>query len=194
MERLVIYVDGAIAGNRHTGVAAVARDERGYCLGWISRQLPRMTNNEAEYEALIRVLTEAKKRGITDIEIRGDSRLVIEQVSKKWKINVPHLRELAALAWKEMEGVRVKLVWVPREKNTTADELSNRAIDSRACHNSTKKEASLRWTGEQKTEMVLDILKGKVSFSETAQKYDLAVDQLEKWVDTALKAVKKSLS
>ena len=90
--------------------------------------------------------------------------------------------------------MRVKLVWVPREKNTIADELSNRAIDSRACHNSTKKEAGLRWTGEQKTEMVLDILKGKVSFSETAQKYDLAVDQLEKWVDTALKAVKKSLS
>ena len=189
------YFDGASRGNPgDAGAGACILDSDGNIIWESHDYLGKKTNNEAEYEALIRVLTEAKKRGITDIEIRGDSRLVIEQVSKKWKINVPHLRELAALAWKEMEGVRVKLVWVPREKNTIADELSNRAIDSRACHNSTKKEASVRWTGEQKTEMVLDILKGKVSFSETAQKYDLAVDQLEKWVDTALKAVKKSLS
>ena len=189
------YFDGASRGNPgDAGAGACILDSDGNLIWESHDYLGKKTNNEAEYEALIRVLTEAKKQGISDIEIRGDSRLVIEQVSKKWKINVPHLRELAARAWKEMEGMRVTLVWVPREKNTIADELSNRAIDNFANSSSTEKEANIRWTGEQKTEVVLGILKGKASLSETAQKYDLAVDQLEKWVDTALKAVKKSLS
>lgn len=189
------YFDGASRGNPgDAGAGACILDSDGKIIWESYDYLGKKTNNEAEYQALISVLTEAKKRGISDIEIRGDSRLVIEQVSKKWKINVPHLRELAARAWEQMEGARVKLVWVPREKNKIADELSNRAIDSHTRRAIAGKEPSVLWTGEQKTEMVLDILRGKTSLSEIAQKYDLSVDQVEKWVDTALKAVKKSLS
>jgi ribonuclease HI len=87
------------------------------------------TNNEAEYGALIRLLEEARARKLTELEIRGDSKLVVCQVNGKWKINKPHLRALAERAWQLMEGVNVRLAWVPREENCLADALSNKAID-----------------------------------------------------------------
>jgi ribonuclease HI len=87
------------------------------------------TNNEAEYGAVIRLLEEARARGLSEIEIRGDSKLVVCQLKREWKINLPHLRILAKRAWELMGEMNVRLVWVPREKNTFADALSNRAID-----------------------------------------------------------------
>lgn len=51
--RLTIFVDGGTAGGTHTGIAAVARSHQGYFLGWESRQLPPMSNNEAEYKAAL---------------------------------------------------------------------------------------------------------------------------------------------
>jgi ribonuclease HI len=89
------------------------------------------TNNEAEYAALLCLLEGAREKAVSEIEIRGDSRLVVSQVNKKWKINFPHLRELAVRAWELMDGMDVRLVWVPREENVTADALSNEAIDAR---------------------------------------------------------------
>jgi ribonuclease HI len=96
------------------------------------------TNNEAEYAALLCLLEGAREKSVSEIEIRGDSRLVVSQVGRKWKINFPHLRELASRAWELMDGMDVRLVWVPREENTVADALSNEAIDKRgdsACLN-----------------------------------------------------------
>jgi ribonuclease HI len=87
------------------------------------------TNNEAEYMALIRLLEEVRARGLTGVEIRGDSKLVVCQVCREWKINLPHLRELASRAWELMAGMNARIVWVPRHENTLADALSNKAID-----------------------------------------------------------------
>jgi ribonuclease HI len=89
------------------------------------------TNNEAEYAALIILLTEARSRGADEIEIRGDSKLVVSQVNRKWKINKPHLMVLAKEARGLMDGMKARLVWVSREENRLADKLSNRAIDER---------------------------------------------------------------
>jgi ribonuclease HI len=96
-----------------------------------SKYLGVKTNNEAEYDALICLVEGTRERGIAEIEIRGDSRLVVSQVSGKWKINFPHLRKLASRARELMDGMDVRLVWVPREENTIADALSNEAIDER---------------------------------------------------------------
>ena len=96
-----------------------------------ARYLGVKTNNEAEYAALITLLEEARSRGMREIEIRGDSKLVVSQVNREWKINKPHLMVLAKEAWSLMEGMKVRLVWVPRDKNRPADKLSNRAIDER---------------------------------------------------------------
>jgi ribonuclease HI len=87
------------------------------------------TNNEAEYAALICLLEGAREKSVFEVEIRGDSKLVVSQINRKWKINYPHLRKLASRVWKLMDGMNVRLVWVPREENTIADALSNEAID-----------------------------------------------------------------
>ena len=126
---MIGYFDGASRGNPgHAGAGACILDE-GEVVWECSEYLGTKTNNEAEYAALIYLLREAKARGLREIEIRGDSKLVVCQVRREWKINLPHLRELASEAWRLMEGMNVKLAWIPRSENKLADVLSNKAID-----------------------------------------------------------------
>ena len=121
--------DGASRGNPGEACAgAFLEDQDGKVLWECSQYLGVRTNNEAEYEALLRLLEEARRRGVAELEVCGDSRLVVCQVNRQWKINLPHLRELAKQAWTLMEGMEVSLTWVPREKNSRADELSNEAL------------------------------------------------------------------
>ena len=126
---MIGYFDGASRGNPgEAGAGACLVDESGAVVWECAEYLGKKTNNEAEYTALLRLLAEAKSRGISELEVRGDSKLVVSQVRREWKINLPHLRELAKQAWTIMEGMEVSLTWVPREKNSRADELSNEAL------------------------------------------------------------------
>ncbi len=129
---MIGYFDGASRGNPgEAGAGACLVDESGAVVWECAEYLGKKTNNEAEYTALLRLLAEAKSRGVAELEVRGDSKLVVCQVKREWKINLPHLRELAAQAWALMEGMKVELAWVPREKNKIADALSNRGIDEK---------------------------------------------------------------
>ena len=124
------YFDGASRGNPGTaGAAALLVNESGEVIWETARFLGTKTNNEAEYTALLLLLKAAKERDIKTLNIYGDSKLVVSQVSKQWKINLPHLRALAQEAWSLMEGMSVTLEWIPREKNKLADALSNQGID-----------------------------------------------------------------
>jgi ribonuclease HI len=125
------YFDGASRGNPgHAGAGACIVD--GGRVVWESAEyLGIKTNNEAEYAALINLLTEARARNLRGLDARGDSKLVVCQTKREWKINKPHLRELAERARLLMDGMEINLSWVPREENALADALSNRAIDER---------------------------------------------------------------
>ena len=124
------FFDGASRGNPGTaGAGALLVNENGETVWETARFLGTKTNNEAEYTALILLLKAAKERGVKELKIYGDSKLVVSQVSKLWKINLPHLRALAQEAWSLMEGMEVTLEWIPREKNKKADALSNEGID-----------------------------------------------------------------
>lgn len=124
------YFDGASRGNPGTaGAGALLVNESGEVIWETARFLGTKTNNEAEYTALLLLLKAAKERDIKTLNIYGDSKLVVSQVSKQWKINLPHLRALAQEAWSLMEGMSVTLEWIPREKNKLADALSNQGID-----------------------------------------------------------------
>jgi ribonuclease HI len=125
------FFDGASRGNPGIAGAGCCILDRGEVVWECAEYLGVKTNNEAEYAALIKLLTEARSRGIDKLEIRGDSKLVVSQVNREWKINKPHLRILAEKAWELTEGMKVRLIWVPREENKLADKLSNRAIDER---------------------------------------------------------------
>lgn len=126
------YFDGASRGNPgEAGAGALLVNDRDEAVWETARYLGKKTNNEAEYTALLLLLAAARERGVKEIKIFGDSKLVVCQVSRQWKINLPHLRELAKEAWRLMEGMKVELEWIPREQNKRADALSNEAIDGK---------------------------------------------------------------
>ncbi|HAH69195.1 MAG TPA: ribonuclease H [Synergistaceae bacterium] len=124
------YFDGASRGNPgKAGAGALLINEEGKVVWEASRFLGDKTNNEAEYMALIMLLKAAKDHGVSSLRVFGDSKLVVSQISRQWKINLPHLRLLAREAWDLAEGMDISYNWIPREENKRADMLSNEGID-----------------------------------------------------------------
>lgn len=128
--RAHLYFDGASRGN--PGPAAV---------GWVivtdqgivaegGERIGSATNNEAEYEAVIRGLTTARDLGFDRIEVRGDSELIIRQLTGRYDVNAPNLRERRARAHELLHSFEDwSLDHVPRSVNDRADALANEALD-----------------------------------------------------------------
>lgn len=138
VEKIIIYTDGGARGNPGpAGIGAVLQDEDGKVLKEISEYIGETTNNQAEYEALIRALGEARKifgeklREI-QIEARMDSELVVRQLSGLYKVKESGLKEqFAKVARIRLEDCpNIIFTHVRREKNKKADELVNKAIDA----------------------------------------------------------------
>lgn len=129
--KAVLYADGAARGNPGpAGAGAVLEDDHGAVLAEVVRYLGRATNNVAEYSALIAGLEEARRRGVTDLDIRMDSLLVVRQMQGLWKIKHPGLKPLALRAGALLaEFPTRKIDHVRRDANARADALANRAID-----------------------------------------------------------------
>lgn len=133
-QRAIIYCDGASRGNPGEASAGVAIwDANGAPAGRISLYLGRQTNNQAEYKALLAGLVAAAVQGLTDVEFRLDSELVVKQLNGEYKIKDRQLGELAAKVRKAAEAfIKVTYVHVPRGQNRQADELANEALEHRA--------------------------------------------------------------
>ena len=134
--RLVVEADGGSRGNPGpAGYGAVVRDATsGEVLAEVSESIGRATNNVAEYSGLIAGLLAAAAiaRG-ADVEVRMDSKLVVEQMSGRWQIKHPDMRPLAATARETARALgRVSYTWVPRSRNAHADRLANQAMDAAA--------------------------------------------------------------
>jgi ribonuclease HI len=129
--KAILYADGAARGNPGpAGAGAILLTPDHHLIAEIARPLGHATNNVAEYTALILGLEEALRRGVDDIEVRMDSLLVVKQLQGEWKTKHPNMRALAPRAralW--LSFPTRSIAHVPREQNTLADELSNRAID-----------------------------------------------------------------
>lgn len=134
--RLLVEADGGSRGNPGSaGYGAVVRDlATGEVLAEVSESLGRATNNVAEYSGLIAGLRAAAAIAAgADVEVRMDSKLVVEQMSGRWQIKHPGLRPLAAEAAQVARGLgRVSYTWVPRARNAHADRLANEAMDRAA--------------------------------------------------------------
>jgi ribonuclease H / adenosylcobalamin/alpha-ribazole phosphatase len=132
--RLLIEADGGSRGNPGlAGYGAIVRDAvTGEVLAEVSEAIDHATNNVAEYSGLLAGLRAAVKLAPgADTEVRMDSKLVVEQMSGRWKIKHPDLRPLAVQASQTARGLgRVTYTWVPRERNTHADRLANKAMDA----------------------------------------------------------------
>ncbi len=102
----------------------------GAVLGKISRRIGRATNNVAEYQALIAVLSEALDLGVQSIAVRLDSELVVRQVKGEYRVKKPDLKPLHRRAAQLLGEFRDYTIdHVPREQNRLADALCNQALD-----------------------------------------------------------------
>ena len=128
---VVIEADGGSRGNPGPAAyGAVLKDaETGEVIAEDGTTIGRATNNVAEYSGLIAGLKLARDHAPdADIEVRMDSKLVVEQMSGRWKIKHPDMQPLAAEA-KQLAPSGTTYTWVPRERNKHADRLANEALD-----------------------------------------------------------------
>lgn len=135
--RLVVEADGGSRGNPGVaGYGALVRDaETGALLAERAEPLGKASNNVAEYSGLIAGLQAARAiEPSARIEVRMDSKLVIEQMAGRWKIKHEDMRRLALQARDIAAditdaGGSIRWTWIPREQNKAADALSNIAMD-----------------------------------------------------------------
>ncbi|MFE9427957.1 bifunctional RNase H/acid phosphatase [Kitasatospora sp. NPDC006697] len=131
--RFVVEADGGSRGNPGpAGYGAVVREaDSGRILVETAEYLGRVTNNVAEYRGLIAGLRAARELDPEAlVEVRMDSKLVVEQMSGRWKIKHPDMQPLAAEARELFPRGRVEYAWIPRERNKDADRLANEAMDA----------------------------------------------------------------
>jgi probable phosphoglycerate mutase len=130
--RLIIEADGGSRGNPGiSGAGAVVIDaESGKVVREISEAVGIATNNVAEYTALLLALEAAFEIDpAAAVVVRMDSKLVVEQMSGRWKIKHPDMMALGSKVQKLIADKDVEFVWIPREQNGLADALANKAMD-----------------------------------------------------------------
>ena len=130
-----MYCDGGSRGNPGVaGSGSVVYDASGETLGEIAYVVgKKSTNNVAEYYGLVRGLEACREVGATHVDVFMDSKLVVEQMTGRWKIKHPDMQKLARQARDLASSFeKVTYTWVPRAKNKKADELSNVAMDAAA--------------------------------------------------------------
>ncbi|MCQ6553577.1 bifunctional RNase H/acid phosphatase [Streptomyces sp. C10-9-1] len=133
MREFVVEADGGSRGNPGpAGYGAVVLDPAtGETLAETAEFIGVATNNVAEYKGLIAGLRAARELDPdAAVRVRMDSKLVVEQMSGRWKIKHPGMRPLAAEAASVLPASRVTYEWIPRERNKHADRLANEAMDA----------------------------------------------------------------
>ncbi|GES32773.1 bifunctional RNase H/acid phosphatase [Streptomyces angustmyceticus] len=130
---LIVEADGGSRGNPGpAGYGAVVLDpESGEALAEAAEFIGTATNNVAEYKGLVAGLRAAHAIAPqARIRVRMDSKLVVEQMSGRWKIKHPDMKPLAAEAGSVFPSGQVTYEWIPRARNKHADRLANEAMDA----------------------------------------------------------------
>lgn len=128
---MIVETDGAARGNPGpAGIGVVVSGRDGEVLATIAEGIGEATNNVAEYTAAIEGLRRARELGATDVLLRSDSRLLIEQLAGRFKVKNERLKRLHRLATDlAREFTRIAYEHVPRERNKHADALANEGVD-----------------------------------------------------------------
>jgi ribonuclease HI len=134
VKKIIIYCDGAARGNPGpAGAGALILGDDGSVIFELSKYLGETTNNQAEYQALIMALEEARKQGVDDVQIYSDSELMVRQIKGEYRVKNGGLKELFKLTLRKLQTFKkYSIDYLPREKNSIADALANRAIDNNA--------------------------------------------------------------
>lgn len=123
--KAIIHFDGACKGNPGgpvCGAAVIQLDRETIETGIYN---PHGTNNTAEYKGLIAGLKKCLELGVKEVEVYGDSNLVVSQVNLVWKVRTPELKPFQAQARELITKFESwTLTWIPREQNKQADKLA----------------------------------------------------------------------
>jgi ribonuclease HI len=130
--RLTVNFDGGARGNPgEAAIAAVVSAPDGALLEERGEAIGVATNNVAEYRALLLAIERARALGASEVELIGDSELVVRQVRGEYRVKDPGLRPLHAAALEALAPLeRWSIRNVPRAENAAADELVNATLDS----------------------------------------------------------------
>ncbi len=136
MTKLIVHTDGGARGNPGPAGIGVVILDQDQVVFEIGEFIGEKTNNEAEYLAFLtsaKVITEKIQLWQpTEIEWQLDSKLVVEQLNRKWKIKEPRMSEFAQEIWQHLKMLSIpyKIVHIPRALNAAADALVNQALDA----------------------------------------------------------------
>ncbi|MGW6908180.1 bifunctional RNase H/acid phosphatase [Streptomyces sp. NPDC054940] len=133
MREFIVEADGGSRGNPGpAGYGSVVLDAAtGETLVEAAEYIGVATNNVAEYRGLLAGLRAARELDPSaTVHVRMDSKLVIEQMSGRWKIKHPDMKPLAFEAARILPPTQVTYEWIPREQNKHADRLANEAMDA----------------------------------------------------------------
>lgn len=132
--KVFIHTDGGARGNPGPAASGIViKNEQGDILAHFGEYLGETTNNVAEYSAVIFGLRKAKELGATDVAIISDSKLVIEQLKRNWKVKDVKLQKLFMECWNLLQPFKTKsFLHVLRDKNKEADKEVNIVLDARS--------------------------------------------------------------
>ncbi|MBW3661405.1 MAG: ribonuclease HI family protein [Gemmatimonadetes bacterium] len=138
MRRLVVRTDGAARGNPGpAGAGWVIETPEGVVVSEGCAYLGESTNNQAEYEALLRALDEVAPDRETEVEVLSDSELMVKQLRGEYRVKSEGLKPLYVRAVRHLlRAGRSHVRHVPRGENAAADALANQAIDAYALEES----------------------------------------------------------
>lgn len=131
MSRLVVNVDGGARGNPGpAAIGVMVRDGDGEVLEEVGETIGEATNNVAEYRALLRGIELAAAHGGSELELIGDSELVVRQVEGRYKVKNAGMKELHAEVKRALDNFDSwSIRHVRRAENADADRLVNQALD-----------------------------------------------------------------
>lgn len=139
MKKFIIYTDGGSRGNPgRAAIGVVICNEKDQILKKYGEYLgDSLTNNDAEYQAIIfalkkfKALFGKKLAENTDIEIRADSELVVKQLNGEYRLENEKIQKFFIEIWNlKFDFKSIKFKHIPREKNREADRLVNEALDN----------------------------------------------------------------
>ncbi len=133
MSLLIVEADGGSRGNPGiaAGGAVVIDAHTGEVLAEVGIYVGHATNNVAEYNGMLAGIRRALDIDPTaELHIRMDSKLVVEQMSGRWKIKHPDMAVLATEARKVLGSTPARFEWIPRADNSRADAVANKCMDA----------------------------------------------------------------
>ena len=138
MKHIIIYTDGGSRGNPgKAAIGVVFCNEKEEIIKKLGEYLgDNLTNNEAEYQAVIFALKKFKAffgkkiAEVSEVEVRSDSELLVNQMNGKYKLENEKIQKFFIEIWNlKIDFKNVKFKAIPREKNREADKLVNEVLD-----------------------------------------------------------------